>query len=463
MAAVLRSEKLPVGTKVLYGVAEFGISLMTSALQFFLIYYYTDVLKYNPAIVGTALLVGKLTWDAFNDPLFGYISDRVKTRLGRRRPFMIIGAVPFGLSVWLIFSVPEGLSGAAAFLAVIGSFLLFDTFHTIVSVPYFAMTPELSHDYDERTSITVIRKFFGVSGYIAGAALTTVVAGIFKNSYGWSDKAAYSGMGVVFGIIVMVTTLISALTVKEHPFDEMRPSQMPPLKAVLLTLKNKPYMRLMAAFMVSSFSFTVMTGLFAFFLKYQLDMAKQLPLVLFVMMGALALFLYFWKWVADRLNKGPAYALGLFIACVAISMSFFLPYGPSTLIYVIAFIVGFGFSSQYVFPWSMLPDCIEHDEKDTAERREGTYYGVWAVMIKLTSALGVAVIGWSLNLFGYVAPAASEPVLQSEFARLGIRLFFGPVPAVLMILSLPLLIWFPITRKSHADLRVELAARKEGR
>ncbi len=459
MGVALRSERLPAGTKVLYGVAEFGISMMTSAIQFFLIYYYTDILKYNPAIVGTALLVGKLSWDAFNDPLFGYISDRIKTRIGRRRPFMLAGAIPFGLSVLLIFSVPDKLTGVSAFLMVIGSFLLFDTFHTVISVPYFAMTPELSHDYDERTSITVIRKFFGVAGYIAGASLTTVVAEIFKNSYGWSEQAAYSGMGAVFAVVVTVTTLITALTVKEQPFEDVRPSQMPPLKAFFLTFKNRPFMRLMCAFLVSSFSFTVMTGLFAFYLKYQLNMQKQLHLVMLVMMGALALFLYFWKWVADRMNKGPAYALGLFIACVAISLSFFLPYGPSLLIYPIAFVVGFGFSSQYVFPWSMLPDCIEHDEKETGERREGIYYGVWAVLVKLTSALGVAVIGWSLNLFSYVAPASSEPVVQSELARFGIRLFFGPVPAILMILSLPLLVYFPITRRSHAALREELAER----
>jgi GPH family glycoside/pentoside/hexuronide:cation symporter len=451
---------LPLSTKVLYGVAEFGISLMTSALQFFLIFFYTDVLKYNPALVGTALLVGKLSWDAFNDPLFGYLSDRVNTRFGRRRPFMLLGAIPFGLSVWVMFSVPTGLTGAAAFFVVIGSFLFFDTFHTLVSVPYFAMTPELSRDYDERTSITAVRKIFGVTGYIAGAVLTTLVAGVFKNNFGLDEKAAYSAMGAVFGIIVTLTTLVTAFTVRERSRESAKPSEIPLLKAITIILKNRPFMRLMAAFLVSSFSFTVMTGLFAYYMKYQLNMHTQLPLVLFIMMGTLALFLFFWKWVADRINKGPAYALGLLIACVAISTTFFLPYGPSKLIYIIAFVVGFGFSSQYVFPWSMLPDCIEYDERETNERREGVYYGVWAIIVKLTSALGIAVIGWSLSLSGYIAPVHGEVIAQSEQVRLAIRLFFGPIPAIFMVLSLPLLIWFPITRKSHNALLDELDKRK---
>jgi GPH family glycoside/pentoside/hexuronide:cation symporter len=216
-----------------------------------------------------------------------------------------------------------------------------------------------------------------------------------------------------------------------------------------------------AAFVISSFSFTLMTGLFAYYMKYHLLMGDKTPLVMMIMMGALMLFLFFWKWVSDNWNKGPAYALGLFIACAAISVCFFLPHRPTPLIYGIAFVVGFGFSSQYVFPWSMLPDCIEHDQKQTGERREGIYYGVWAFLMKFASASGVAAIGWSLKLFGYAAPAGAEFVEQVPDALLGIRLFFGPIPAVIMVASLPLLIWFPITRASHRDLRVELGDLKQ--
>ena len=452
----LRSEILPASTKVLYGVAEFAVSMMHSSVQFFLIYFYTDIVGLNPALVGTALLVGKLTWDAINDPLLGYISDKIDTRYGRRRPFMLLGAVPLGLSIWILFSIPSGLSGTSAFLTVLGTFLLFDTFHTVVSVPYYAMTPELTHDYDERTSLTAYRKIFGVSGYIAGAVLTTLVAKFFIKNFGWTEKASYSGMGAVFAVICAIAVLITAITVKERPSEKKKASDMSPFQAVIFTFKNKPYMRLVAAFVISSFSFTLMTGLFAYFMKYQLNMKAQLYLVLLLMMGALALFLFFWKWVSDHINKGPAYALGLFIACVAMISLFFLPNEPTKLIYVIAFVVGFGFSSQYVFPWSMLPDCIEHDERETGERREGVYYGVWAFLMKFASAAGVAVIGWSLDLFGYV-----PDVVQTETARLGIRLFFGPIPAVIMIISLPLLIWFPINRISHNKLRSELEGGNE--
>ena len=94
---------------------------------------------------------------------------------------MLFGAIPFGISVWVLFSVPAGLSGATAFFTVLGSFLFFDTFHTVVSVPYFAMTPELTKDYDERISLTAVRKFFGVSGYIAGTVATTLIASFLRD------------------------------------------------------------------------------------------------------------------------------------------------------------------------------------------------------------------------------------------------------------------------------------------
>jgi GPH family glycoside/pentoside/hexuronide:cation symporter len=124
------------------------------------------VLGINPGLAGTALLVGKLTWDAINDPVFGYLSDRTRTRLGRRRPYMLLGAVPLGLATWLLYSIPGGLTGAVAFLTILATFLLFDTFHTLASVPYYALTPELTHDYDERTSLTAVRMVFSVIGYI---------------------------------------------------------------------------------------------------------------------------------------------------------------------------------------------------------------------------------------------------------------------------------------------------------
>jgi glycoside/pentoside/hexuronide:cation symporter, GPH family len=184
-------------------------------------------------------------------------------------------------------------------------------------------------------------------------------------------------------------------------------------------------------------------------------MGDQVSFVLLVMLVMIGIFLVPAKLVADRINKGPTYALGLFIASVTVITSFFFAHTATPLIYVVAAVAGMGFSTQWVCPWSMLPDVIEYDEKMTGERREGIYYGLWAFLTKFTGALGVAVSGWALKLYGYV-----PNVEQNTRALFGIRFFFAIVPAVVILLSLPFLIWYPITRKKHAALVKELADRK---
>ena len=433
-------------TKVFYGIADLGISMLTASIQFFLLFFYTDIAGIDPALAGTALLVGKLTWDALNDPFFGYLSDRTRSRWGRRKPYMLLGALPFGLSIWLLFSLPPGLVGVKAFLAVLGSFLLADTFQTVVSVPYYALSAELTRDYDERTSLISVRMIFTVLGYILGAALTTAVAGIFID-LGWTKNAAYSGMGAVFGAVAVITLLVTTFGVKETPNPDLQPAKMPALSQIKHVLRNRPFVQYMIMSTIISISFTLLTSLLPYYLTYHLKMADQISFVMFVMLATIGVFLLPWRYAAKKMSKGPAYALGLAIACVAILGAFFLPPEPTPLIYAVAFVAGLGFSAQYVFPWSMIPDVIEVDQARTGERHEGIYFGVNSFLGKLTGALGIAASGWALKLYGYVPNVAQTP-----HALFGIRFFFAVVPVIAFAVALPLLIWYPINRKNHAEL-----------
>ncbi len=440
------TEKLTNKTKILYGVADLGISLLTASIQFFLLFYYTDIAGINPGLAGSALLVGKLTWDAINDPVFGYLSDRTRSRWGRRKPYMLFGAIPFGLSIWLLFSLPPGLVGLKAFLAVLGSFLLADTTQTLVSVPYYALSAELTYDYDERTSLISIRMIFTVLGYILGAAATTAVAGMFMNM-GWSKTAAYSGMGAIFGIVAIITMLVTVFGVKETPRPDLMPATMPLKSQLQQVFKNRPFVQYMIMSTIISISFTLLTSLLPYFITYQLLMEDQIPFIMLVLLGTIGLFLLPWRMVSKKMDKGPAYALGLFIASIAIVVAYFLPQGPSPWIYAIAFFAGVGFSAQYVFPWSMIPDVIEVDESQSGERHEGIYFGVNAFLGKITGAIGIAIAGWALDIYGYVPDA-----VQTTRALFGIRFFYAIVPVIAFMIALPLLIWYPLTREKHAEL-----------
>jgi GPH family glycoside/pentoside/hexuronide:cation symporter len=451
MNAPAKTDRLGLSTKIFYLFGDIGISTCLSTVAFFLLFFYADVAKVDPALVGTALLVSKL-WDAVSDPMAGWLSDRTKSRFGRRKVYLYFGAIPLGVSFALLWNYPQGLTYTLTAVWLVATFLLYFTFITVTSMPYYAMTPELTRDYDERTNLTTFRMIGGTVGYMAGAAFPPFIAGLFITA-----KIGWGMMGVMFGAFAALCLLITAFGVKRREELEGMPSELPAFKSIITCFKNRPFNFLIIQGLFTGFAFMLVMSYMAFFLTYQLDMRDKIPLVMTLLLVTIGAFLFFWKWVTDKWAKGPTYALGLFIAFGATALSFFLPRGGSNWIYAIVFVAGFGFSAQWVLPWSIVPDVVEHDELMTGERREGVYYGVRGLMGKVSDALGLFVGGWVLKLFAFV-----PDVPQSETALLGIRLFFGPIPTLLAYLSLPLLIWFPITRKSHAETLERITGKRNG-
>ena len=452
----MERKRLSVGSKLKFGVGDFGCSVITGLIQFYMLFYYTDIVGIDPGLAGTAMLVGKLTWDMVNDVLFGYLLDKTRSRWGRRRPYLIFCAVPLMLSFWLLLSLPRGMSNTVAFFAVIGSFILFDTFHTLVATAYAAMSAELTDDYDERTSMTTYRMVFNIVGYIFGAGVTTMVADILRNSMGLDLQGAWSVMGLIYGGLAAITLLIPGLFLKEMPVVEAEPTKIPPLKAIFSTLKNKPSVSYLIISMIMSTAFTMVTTMMPYYMIYQLRMADAQTLIMVLMMGTLALCLVPCSMVSGKIGKAKTYALGITIASLGLVVAFFLT-GEGNTIFYLAAIVGLGFSSQWVCPHSMMPDVIEQDELVTGERREGIYFGMNATAGKITGALGSAICGWGLKLGGYVEGGAE----QAASALTAIRGMFALIPALLLLVCVPLLIRYPITRESHAQVLKQLEERRK--
>jgi GPH family glycoside/pentoside/hexuronide:cation symporter len=182
-------------------------------------------------------------------------------------------------------------------------------------------------------------------------------------------------------------------------------------------------------------------------------MKAETSLVMGLMLICVTIALPFWQWVARKMDKGPAYALGMLVGGSAVILTFFLPHESTGLIYLIAILAGFGFAAQWIFPWAMVADVADYDRAATGEQRSGMYYGVWGLVTKVSEALALVTVGWILTGFGYV-----PNVEQTSQALLGIRLFFGLIPAAIIFMALPLLFKFPITRQSHAAIRAKLDA-----
>jgi glycoside/pentoside/hexuronide:cation symporter, GPH family len=437
--------KLRTRTKIFYGIGDLGNALVNSAIQFFLMKFYTDAALIMPAMAGNALLVGKI-WDAINDPLFGWFTDRTKSRFGKRRVFMLFGAIPLAISIALLWYVPVS-SRMSTFVWIAFTFILFDTLWTLTNVPYYALTSELTDDYDERSSLTTYRMVMAVPAYLVGAALTPAIVGLFA-----LQRTGYAFIGIAYGIFAGAVLIISALGIRERTGLAVSTPEASPFKSFLAALKNKPFIWLCGVYFVINISFAFIKILMAYYVEYQLLMKTSISLVMGLLLICVTIALPFWQWLSRKMDKGRAYALGMLLGALAVMITFFLPHNATLLIYLVSVLAGFGFSAQWIFPWAMVADVADFDRLETGQQRSGMYYGVWGLATKISEALALAAVGWILTGFGYV-----PNVEQTPQALLGIRLFFGLIPAFFILLGLPFLFLYPITRRSHAEVRRKLA------
>lgn len=438
--------KLRTRTKVFYGIGDLGNALVNSAIQFFLMKFYTDAALILPALAGNALLIGKI-WDAVNDPLFGWITDKTKSRFGKRRVFMIFGAIPLGISIALLWFVPQAYR-LTTFVWIALTFILFDTLWTLTNVPYYSLTSELTDDYDERSSLTTYRMAMAVPAYLVGVALTPAIVGLFA-----LQRTGYAFIGILYGVIAAAVLLISAAGLRERKGVVVTKPEASPIKSLFIAAKNKPFVWLCGTYFIINISFAFIKILMAYYIEYQLLMKAETSLVMGLMLVCVTISLPFWQWISRKIDKGPAYGLGMLIGGAAVVLTYFLPHHSTAMIYLIAVLAGFGFSAQWIFPWAMVADVADYDRLETGQQRSGVYYGIWGLATKISEALALAAVGWILTGFGYV-----PNVEQTPNALLGIRLFFGLVPAACIFISLPLLFKYPITRKSHAEVKAKLEA-----
>lgn len=441
-------ERIPLPTKIVYAIGNLGFTLLISAVGFFLLIFYTDVAGIPPAIASTALLVSKI-WDIVNDPLFGWISDRTRSRFGRRRVYLIYGALPLALVSFGLWAVPQGLSPTVAFIWIVVSYAIFDTFFTITNVPFNSLSAEITHDYDERTSLMTVSSIGAVVGYLLGAILPPMITQSFANT-----STGYLILGAVFGGIVGFSIALVAWKVREPERYTDEIAELPIFPSIQATFLNKPFVMLLSAFAIVRLSFTLMQTSVPYFINYHLSSPESMTMIMGLLMGSIGLFVYFWKWLVDKSSKAKVYAIGLLVMSLAALSTFLIQEGQVGLMTVIVVVIGFGLSTHWVAPYAMLPDVIEHDELESGERREGMYYGVYGLIDKIARTLGIFLVGIGLDMVGY-----TPNITQSASSLLGIRLIFGPIPAILLLCALPLLLRYPINRQTHKEIREKLALR----
>lgn len=468
----LSRTRLPFWVKLLYGSGDWGIASVGIMRSIFYAIYLTDVVGLEPRLASFGAIVG-IVWDAINDPLIGSFSDRLKTRWGRRRPFLLWFAIPFALSFIMLWSAPKWENQVALLIYVTVSFMLADTLQTLVSVPFLSLTPELTPDYDERTSLTSFRSFFQLLG-----ALTVVVGAPaivdFVIESGGSQQQGFIFVGAIFGSISAVPLLLIGLFIRESS----KPSEIesiPFRETLRLAWENIPFRYAVGIHMLNWSAVDMIAVAFPYFLLYWVAQGDLLAKIRIfdidlayesaffgILMGVCILCIPFWLWLAKTRNKREAYILGMIFWIIVQLMIFTIQPGQTAYLLATATLAGIGVSAAYTLPDSMFADVIEWDELRTRRRQEGIYYGVRAFIRKVTGALMVFITLQALGWSGYLAPPVSAvQSTQSDSALQMIRLLVSPLGALMLCGTIVFAWLFPLSREKHGRIQKLLERRRE--
>ena len=465
------NSRLPFWMKLLYGSGDWGISSIGMMRSIFYAIYLTDVVGLEPRLASFGALAG-IIWDAVNDPIIGAISDRLSTRWGRRRPFLLWFAIPFGLSFIILWSAPDWDSQVALLTYVTLSFMISDTLTTLVSVPFLSLTPELTPDYDERTTLTSFRSVFQLIGALSMViAAPAIVDSVLRT--GGSQQQGFMLVGAIFGAIGAVPLFLLGLFVREKTTPEQQQA-LPFREALASAWKNVPFRFAVGIHMLNWSAVDMVAVAFPYFLLYwvaQGDLLASINILGFelayesaffgVLMSVCILFVPFWLWLSKKRNKREAYALGMVFWVAVTFMMYAIQPGQTAYLLVVAALAGIGVSAAYTLPDAIFADVIEWDELRTGRRREGIFYGVRTLIRKLTGALVIFItlqlLGWS----GYVSPPEGVvQYTQTDSALHMIRLLVSPFGAVMLSGTIVLAWLFPLSREQYARIQRLLEQRR---
>lgn len=445
------TEKLSRRSKLVYGFGDTGFSLTSTILGVYFAIFLTDVVGLSPSLAAAAIFIGR-SWDYINDPLIGHISDRTRTRWGRRRPFLLFGALPFALTFVMLWWRPPWTNQVALAIYYACAYVVFDASATFVYMPYFALTPELTLDYDERTALTSYRMFFSILGsLVAFTVPLMIIGGIVPER-----APRFLLMGLIFGLVSMLPLFLVFLGTRERPafMHQEQPKLINSLKAAT---RNRPFVFSVAIFLLTWVSINILEATLLYFIKYVVQRESQSDMIMGLIFVTAICALPIWAWLSRIWSKRWAYVAGIsFWAVVQLVMITLNASTSLTLIISLCVLAGIGVGAAHVLPWSIIPDAIEWDEWQTGQRHEGIFYSLVTLMQKVATSIAIPLTLLLLGATGYIPTAMVQP----PSAIMGIRLVIGPIPAALLCLGIAFAVLYPLGREQHAQVVAELENRR---
>lgn len=436
--------------RAIYATGDFTINASLNALSFvFTGYFLLHVAGLRPVLAGLVPLLAR-TVDALTDPLMGRISDRTRWRAGRRRPYFLLGAIPFGATFALLWLQPPMANDTFRFAYYAVMYSLLTTAMTVLSIPYLALQPEMATGYDDRTSLNTYRATGAILGVFAAIGMRPLAEWFGGGADGFARAGCI--LGAVFAAPWFAVYAVSF----ERPEPHRQSLESGWGQGLRSVLRQRSFRALIVVFLFSRMAIDTVSTLLILYFTHWLGRSKQFEVGMLVFLGCVVVAFPIWLRISRHTEKMTLFRSGALIwltvqgCLLAVS-----PDTPSALVFALMAMAGFGYAAVDVMPWSMLGEVIDEDELRTGERREGLFHGLFTFFRKLGGALGVAVVLGMLELSGFRATA--NPDGQSAQA---IRWLTVLGPATFLATALVISHGYPLTRSVHAQLLRQLAQQR---
>jgi oligogalacturonide transporter len=455
----MNEKKLTMGRKFGYATGDVLGGGAFTLLSLLFLHYLITIEGISPGLAGTVVLIGKI-WDAVSDPMMGILSDRTKSKLGRRRIYFLVGTIPVIVSfslLWYSFGIQ---SMGAKFVYYIVVYIMFSTFFTLVMVPYNALLPDMVIGYKERAGFSTIRMFVSSMAALLSATVPNMLLGD-ENTRTVKD---YLFMGIVFGCFYGFPLLITTFTTWE--LEDAKGFKQCCFKEQVINLrdsfKNLAYRQYLGIFVCGQMATDVCTTLIAFWLVDVLERNGMVTIVSGITMIVAVALLPLNNWVAKKYGKQLPGVFNQPFRIIGLAIAFFM--GAKSGLFFIVFVSvlnGIGGSASSFVPWTLLPDLPDSDEMITGKRNSGTYAGTSTFVRKFTSGFAIFAVSLVMEGFGYVESTANVVVEQTPNAILGIRIIFSVIPMILTVLTIWLCTKYTLTKENHKLIMEAITCKKE--
>ena len=435
--------------KSVYALGDLTLNTALSALTIvYAQYFLVQIADVRPVLAGTIPLIGR-TVDAFFDPLMGRISDRTRWRAGRRRPWFLIGALPYGLFFALMWVDAPFDSALARFAYYAFAYTLMNLAMSVLTVPYLAIQPEMALEYDARTSLNMYRTLGSMFGVLTAVMLRPVAEGFGGNATG------FAAAGALYGLLIAVPWLAVYAATFERPAFRDRQSEASLRDSVLFTFRHRTFMKLTWIYIMGRIAMDLSGTLLVLYVSFWLGRSADFEPTMALFLAGVIIGLPIWAYLAQGRDKSCVFIAGsIWWMALSLGLVMVQPEWPRWIVLAYVPFVGLGFAVVDVMPWSMLGEVIDEDDLLSGERREGLYNGMFGFLRKLGGAIGVFLVMGILDLLGY-----EKGEQQSETARQAIRWMTAAAPACFLIVGVWLARSYPLTRTRHAEILQHLALR----